>query len=123
MDTAQKHEAWNKGKTIGQKPPLKPKDVWAIRVHLQNKHAVRDLAMFNLAIDSKLRGCDVVSLRAQAATLLWKFLMVPRLMRISVGVWPNSSLKRLEKWEQSTKPHSNTMKEMRWSVFRIRCRA
>lgn len=68
MDTTQKREAWNKGKLIGQKPPLKPKDIWAIRIHLQNKHAVRDLAMFNLAIDSKLRGCDLVSLRVRDIT-------------------------------------------------------
>jgi integrase len=68
MDTAQKREAWNKGKMIGQKPPLKPKDIWAIRIHLQNKHAVRDLAMFNLAIDSKLRGCDLVNLRVRDVT-------------------------------------------------------
>jgi hypothetical protein len=40
---------------IGQKPPLKPQEVWAIRIYLQNAHAVRDLAMFNFAIDSKLR--------------------------------------------------------------------
>ena len=39
-------EAWNKGKLVGQKAPLKPKDIWAIRIHLQNAHAVRDLAMF-----------------------------------------------------------------------------
>jgi len=68
MDTAQKREAWNKGKMIGQKPPLKPKNIWAIRIHLQNKHAVRDLAMFNLAIDSKLRGCDLVNLRVRDVT-------------------------------------------------------
>lgn len=48
--------------------PLKPKDSWAIRIHLQNRHAVRDLAMFNLAIDSKLRGCDLVSLRVRDVT-------------------------------------------------------
>lgn len=68
MNTTQKREAWNKGKLIGQKPPLKPKDIWAIRIHLQNKHAVRDLAMFNLAIDSKLRGCDLVRLRIRDVT-------------------------------------------------------
>jgi len=68
MGTTPKREAWNKGKLIGQKPPLKPKDIWAIRIHLQNKHAVRDLAMFNLAIDSKLRGCDLVSLRVRDVT-------------------------------------------------------
>ncbi len=56
METIKKREAWNKGKLVGQKPPLKPKDIWAIRIYLQNAHAVRDLAMFNLAIDSKLRG-------------------------------------------------------------------
>ena len=63
METIQKRESWNKGKLIGQKPPLKPKDIWAIRIYLQNKHAVRDLALFNLAIDSKLRGCDLVNLK------------------------------------------------------------
>ena len=55
--------AWNKGRLVGQKRPLRPKEVWAIRVRLQIKHNKRDLAMFNLAIDSKLRGCDLVSLR------------------------------------------------------------
>lgn len=52
---------WNKGKVTGQKPPLKPREVWAIRVRLQIANRVRDLALFNLAIDSKLRGCDLVS--------------------------------------------------------------
>ena len=56
-------DPWNKGRLIGQKRPLKPKDVWSIRVRLQLEHRARDLAMFNLAIDSKLRGCDLVSLR------------------------------------------------------------
>jgi integrase len=68
MEAIQKREAWNKGKLIGQKPPLKPKDIWAIRIHLQNKRAVRDLAMFNLAIDSKLRGCDLVNLHVRDVT-------------------------------------------------------
>ena len=54
---------WNKGRLVGQKRPLRPKEVWAIRVRLQIKHNKRDLAMFNLAVDSKLRGCDLVSLR------------------------------------------------------------
>jgi len=51
---------WNKGKLIGAKPPLRPKHVWSIRTKLQIAGRIRDLAMFNLAIDSKLRGCDVV---------------------------------------------------------------
>src|SRR5216683_7148603 len=54
---------WNKGRLTGQKRPLKPKDVWGIRVQLQLKHRARDLALFNLAIDSKLRGCDLVRLQ------------------------------------------------------------
>jgi integrase len=54
---------WNKGCLVGQKRPLRPKEVWAIRVRLQMKQRKRDLALFNLAIDSKLRGCDLVSLR------------------------------------------------------------
>ena len=65
MESNQSREPWNKGKLIGQKPPLKPKDIWAIRIYLQNAHHVRDLAMFNLAIDSKLRGCDLVNLRVR----------------------------------------------------------
>ncbi len=68
METTKSHDAWNKGKLIGQKPPLKPKDIWAIRIHLQRDQRIRDLAMFNLAIDSKLRGCDLVNLRVRDVT-------------------------------------------------------
>jgi integrase len=63
--TSGQHKPWNKGKLIGQKPPLQPKHVWAIRTRLQLARRTRDLALFNLAIDSKLRGCDVVSLRVE----------------------------------------------------------
>jgi integrase len=59
----QRRTPWNKGRLIGQKRPLKPKDVWTIRVRLQLGKQQRDLAMFNLAIDSKLRGCDLVRLQ------------------------------------------------------------
>ena len=58
-------EPWNKGKLVGQKPPLRPKQVWSIRTKLQIDERVRELAMFNLAIDSKLRGCDVVALKVE----------------------------------------------------------
>jgi len=57
------HVPWNKGTLTGQKPPLKRKEVWAIRVRLQLANRTRDLALLNLAIDSKLRGCDLVRLR------------------------------------------------------------
>jgi hypothetical protein len=59
--TPDKRAPWNKGKLTGAKQPLQPKHVWAIRTQLQIQGRVRDLAMFNLAIDSKLRGCDVVA--------------------------------------------------------------
>ena len=54
---------WNKGKLTGAKPPLRPKHVWAIRTKLQMDQQTRDLALFNLAIDSKLRGCDLVAVK------------------------------------------------------------
>lgn len=57
------HGPWNKGKLVGQKAPLRLKDIWAIRVRLQLAERTRELAMFNLAIDSKLRACDLVKLR------------------------------------------------------------
>jgi integrase len=62
---ASKRHAWNKNKLIGAKPPLRPKHVWSIRTKLQIADRKRDLAMFNLAIDSNLRGCDVVALKVE----------------------------------------------------------
>lgn len=56
---------WNKGRLLGQKPPLKLKEIWSLRVRLQLANKRRDLALFNLALDSKLRGCDLVSLRVR----------------------------------------------------------
>src|SRR3954447_3612829 len=61
--TVSKHKPCNKGKLIGAKPPLRPKHVWSIRTKLQVEGRMRDLALFNVAIDSKLRGCDVVALK------------------------------------------------------------
>lgn len=54
---------WNRGRIVGPKPPLKPKHIWALRTRLQLANRTRDLAQFNLAFDSKLRGCDLVGLR------------------------------------------------------------
>lgn len=58
-------EPWNKGKLVGQKAPLKLKDIWAIRVRLQLMQRTKELALFDLGIDSKLRGCDLVKLRVR----------------------------------------------------------
>src|ERR1700726_5192206 len=60
-----KRVPWNKGKVTGAKPPLRPKHVWSIRTKLQIEGRARGPAMFNLAIDSKLRGCDVVAIRVE----------------------------------------------------------
>ncbi len=67
MDTVTKTERravpWNKGKLLGQRPPLKLKEIWALRIRLQLDHRTRELALFNLVIDSKLRGCNLVGPR------------------------------------------------------------
>src|SRR5450432_2709294 len=63
--TPHKRVPWNKGKVTGAKPLLRPKHVWSIRTKLQIEGRARDLAMFNLAIDSKLRGCDVVAIKVE----------------------------------------------------------
>lgn len=65
VPTVHRHEPWNKGKLVGQKAPLRLRDIWAIRVRLQLRNKVRDLALFDLAIDSKLRACDLVKLRVR----------------------------------------------------------
>jgi integrase len=60
-----RREPWNKGKLVGQRTPFKLKEIWAIRIRLQLADRQRELALFNLAIDSKLRACDLVKLRAR----------------------------------------------------------
>lgn len=65
LSTKARRTPWNKGKLIGAKPPLRPNQVWSIRIRLLIEARTRDLALFNLAIDSKLRGCDVVALRVE----------------------------------------------------------
>jgi hypothetical protein len=74
--TMPKQRAWNKGRLIGQKRPLLPKQVWAILARLELAYNFSDLALFNVAIDSKVRGCDLVRPRlrriATATRMLWK---------------------------------------------------
>ena len=60
-----RHAPWNKGKLVGQKSPLKLRDIWAVRIRLQVASSIRDLALFDLAIDSKLRACDLIKLRVR----------------------------------------------------------
>ena len=63
--TPNRREPWNKGKLVGQKAPLKLKEIWTIRVGLQLQQRARELALFDLGIDSKLRACDLVKLRVR----------------------------------------------------------
>ena len=65
INTFKYREPWNKGKLVGQKAPFKLKEIWAIRTRLQMAGRSRDLALFDLGIDSKLRGCDLVKLRVR----------------------------------------------------------
>jgi hypothetical protein len=67
--TGQRHEPWNKGKLVWQKSPLKLKDIWAVRIRLQIANRIRDLALFDLAIDRKLTACDLVRLRVRDVAL------------------------------------------------------
>jgi len=98
------HEPWNKGKLVGQKAPFKPKEVWAIRVRLQMENRARELALFDLGIDSKLRACELVKLRvhdvshgdrvANRATVLQQKTQRPVQFEISpfTRVMPNGRL-------------------------------
>jgi hypothetical protein len=65
IPNAAHHDPWNQGKIVGQKVPFKLKEVWGLRVRLQLEGRLRELALFNLGIDSKLRGCDLVSLKVR----------------------------------------------------------
>jgi integrase len=82
ISKTESHGPWNKGRLVGQKLPLKLREIWAIRIRLQLSEHLRDLALFNLAIDSKLRGCDLVSLRvkdiAQGRSVFYRAIVMQR---------------------------------------------
>lgn len=81
METNHKREAWNKGKLVGQKPPLKPKDIWAIRIHLLNAHAVRDLAMFNWLSTASCEAAICLACASVTSHTRTRFLPVRWLFR------------------------------------------
>jgi len=86
--------AWNKGRIVGQKRPLKPKHFWAIRVRLELAENHCDLALFNMAIDSRLRGCDLVKMKV--VDFMSAAISQPASMRgLSVTVLPQLDWKRL----------------------------
>ena len=85
LEDTQQREPWNKGKLVGQRRPLKLKEIWGIRIRLQMDNSVRDLAMFNLAIDSKLRGCDLVRLRVSDVTHSGRIMSRANVMQRKTG--------------------------------------
>lgn len=108
-----KHIPWNKDKLIGQKPPLKLKQIWAIRIRLQISNNLRELALFNLALDSKLRSCDLVQLKvldvalgsrvSSRANILQKKTQTPVQFEIT-----EQTREALERWiEHANLSHNN----------------
>ena len=78
-------DPWNKGKLAGQKAPLRLKEIWAIRIRLQLAGRTRELALFNLAVDSKLRSCDLVTLRVRHLRVAKRLLERERHWRSLIG--------------------------------------
>ena len=123
MDTETKSEGravpWNKGKLLGQKPPLKLKEIWAIRIRLQLTHRHRELALFNLAIDSKLRGCDLVELHVydvvQSSHVAPRAIVMQKKMqravqfkiteqtRDALSTWITTAQLKPEQWSRKTR--------------------
>lgn len=85
--------AWNKGRIVGHKLPLKPKHVWAIHMRLELTENHRDLALFNMAIDSKLRGCDLVQVKV-VGVISFSSRVVPKTVAILVGERRSAKSKR-----------------------------
>ena len=81
----QPHRPWNAGRIVGAKPPLQPKHIWGIRTRLRLAGRVRDLAMFNVAIDSELRGCDLVGLRVGDVMLAGSIRPRPSVLQQKTG--------------------------------------
>lgn len=85
LDDLPRREPWNKGKLVGQRRQLKPKEIWGISIRLQMERNVRDLALLNLAIDSKLRGCDLVRLRVTDVTHSGRVMSRANVMQRKTG--------------------------------------
>lgn len=105
---------WNKNKIVGQKAPLKLKEIWGIRIRLQLSHQVRNLALFNLAIDSKLRGCDLISLRvadiAHGSSVLSRAIVMQRKTLRPVQFEITEQTKcSLEEWVKKANLHSSQL--------------
>ena len=113
-------EPWNKGKIVGQKAPFKLKDIWALRVRLQMENRVRELALFDLGIDSKLRGCDLMSLKVRdichgdpVATRAIVMHKTQRLVQFEITL---ATCDAVQKWTSRLPPSGplNMLKPARW---------
>ena len=103
MTVAYHPTPWNKGKLIGQKPPLKLREIWALRTRLEMGGKTKELALFNLAIDSKLRGCDLVQLRVNDGLVVVKSIQ-DYLSTTTNFLWRMTECftRRLERFNKST---------------------
>ena len=108
---------WNNGKLVGAKPPLRPSHVWSIRTKLQIEAKKRDLALFNLAIDSKLRGCDVVAVRVDdAAPSGYSMERATIRHNPSCAIWSVSLLERQTRM-RSAEPKRLTSRRVSEQIF------
>ena len=87
--------AWNAGKNVGTKRPLTQKQIWAIRFHLDREGRLRDKALFDLAIDSKLRGCDLVKIKIGDVVAGRTFAVAPLSFSKRPTVRSNSNLQQM----------------------------
>lgn len=94
LEETESREPWNKGKLVGQRRPLKLKEIWNIRIRFQMNNSVRDLALFNLAIDRKLRGCDLVRLRVSDVTHSGRMMSRANVIQRKTGSWFSLRLRR-----------------------------
>lgn len=111
------HIPWNKGKLTGRESPLRLNEIYAMRVRLQLAHRIRDLALFNLSIDSKLRACDLVKLRVQHVThgiqMAGRAVVMPQRTKRPVQFEITEQTRRsLSDWIAQSKLGQRTVPEM-----------
>ena len=105
---------WNKGKLTGQKPPLKLHEVWAIRIRLQIANKKRDLTLFNLALDSKLRSCDLINLKvidiAHGSHIAKRSIVMQKKSRNLFSLrLPNRRVIHFQNWASNKSTHSKAV--------------
>ena len=133
LSLSSRRTPWNKGKLIGAKPPLRPKHVWSIRTRLLVEGRTRDLAMFNLAIDSKLRGCDVVALKVEDVApkykvvgrnvVFWELTPYSLRMRSAIALPPAAGGSKISLIPGPSNCDSRAIERSRCRGIEVCCRA